>query len=198
MQRNKTAVLAIHYQNENCHPDGKIRVGIAADADWRWERLRNAKYLLDGSRAAGASIVHIRLAVPPDYRGVSANTSLIREWITLKAWREGSWGTDFIESLKPYPEDFIITHTRNSAFHNTTLNEILFKLGIRNLICAGVSTAYAVEGTVRQATDMGYDVTVAEDACSTATESQHKNALAAMEPLARIKTVNDILAELAD
>ena len=96
MPKPNTAVLAIHYQNENCHPDGKIRVGIAADADWRWERLGNAKRLLDGARARGAAIIHVRLAVPPDYRGVSANTDLIREWMDLNAWQEDTWGTAFI------------------------------------------------------------------------------------------------------
>ena len=197
MPKPNTAVLAIHYQNENCHPDGKIRVGIAADADWRWERLGNAKRLLDGARARGAVIIHVRLAVPPDYRGVSANTDLIREWMDLNAWQEDTWGTAFIQSLEPHADDFVITHTRNSAFYNTRLNEILFQLRIRNLICAGVSTAYAVEGTVRHATDIGYEVTVAADACSTATQAQHENALAAMKPLANIKTVDEILAHLA-
>ena len=198
MSKADTAVLAIHYQNENCHPNGKIRVGIAADADWRWERLGNAKRLLDGARAAGAAIIHVRLAVPPDYRGVSANTDLIREWMALSAWQEDTWGTAFIESLEPHADDFVITHTRNSAFYNTTLDEILFQLGVRDLVCAGVSTAYAVEGTVRHATDIGYKVTVAADACSTATHAQHENALAAMKPLASIKTVDEILADLAD
>ena len=197
MPKADTAVLAIHYQNENCHPNGKIRVGIAADADWRWERLGNAKRLLDGARAAGAAIIHVRLAVPPDYRGVSANTDLIREWMALSAWQEDTWGTAFIESLEPHADDFVITHTRNSAFYNTTLDEILFQLGVRNLVCAGVSPAYAVEGTVRHATDIGYKVTVAADACSTATHAQHENALAAMKPLASIKTVDEILADLA-
>ena len=197
MPKADTAVLAIHYQNENCHTDGKIRVGIAADADWRWERLGNAKRLLDGARAAGAAIIHIRLAVPLDYRGVSANTDLIREWMALGAWQEDTWGTAFIQSLEPHANDFVVTHTRNSAFYNTTLDEILFQLGVRSLVCAGVSTAYAVEGTVRHATDIGYEVIVAADACSTATHAQHENALAAMKPLASIKTVDEILAELA-
>ncbi|MFX4219984.1 MAG: cysteine hydrolase family protein [Thalassobaculum sp.] len=71
---------------------------------------------------------------------------------------------------------------------------MLFKLGARHLICCGVSTAYTVEGTVRHATDIGYDVTVASDACATATEAQHDAALAAMRVLAEIKTVDEVLA----
>ena len=45
-----TAIVANHYQNENCHPDGKIKVGIGADSEWRWERLENARRLFAGAR----------------------------------------------------------------------------------------------------------------------------------------------------
>ena len=66
----------------------------------------------------------------------------------------------------------------------------------KDLLYYGVSTAYAVESTVRHATDMGYEVTVVSDACSTATEKQHLAALEAMNLLASIKTVNEVDAEL--
>jgi biuret amidohydrolase len=58
-----------------------------------------------------------------------------------------------------------------------------------------VSTAYTVESTVRQAVDIGFEVTVAGDACSTGTERQHLAALEAMRPLAAIKTVDEVLAD---
>ncbi len=188
------AIVANHYQNENCHPDGKIKVGIAADSAWRQKRLDNAKRLFAGARRAGVPIIHIRLAVPPDYRGVPANTALIREWVELGSWQEGTWGVEFIDGLEPRRDEIVITHTRNSAFYNSTLEEALFSFGIRRLVCCGVSTAYTVEGTVRHATDIGYEVAVASDACSTATHQQHENALAAMRPLADIMTVDEIIA----
>lgn len=190
----RTVIVANHYQNENCHPDGKIKVGIAADADWRWERMDNAKRLYAGARAKGVPIVHVRLAVDPDYTGVIVNTPLIEEWVRLAAWQEGTWGTEFLEGLGPVDGEPVVTHTRNSGFHNSTLEEVLFALDARHLICCGVSTAYTVEGTVRQATDIGYRVTVAADACSTATQAQHEAALTAMRAIAEIKTVDEILA----
>lgn len=192
----ETTVLAIHYQNENCHPDGKIKIGIAADAAWRWQRLDNAKRLFAGARAKGLAIVHVRLAVDPAYRGVIVNTPLIREWIALGAWKEGTWGTEFLDGLGPEGGEPVITHTRNSAFHNTTLPEILFGLATRHLICCGVSTAYAVEGSVRHTADIGYRVTVAADACSTGTATQHDAALNAMRALAEIHTVDEILSTI--
>jgi nicotinamidase-related amidase len=191
-----TAILAIHFQNENCHPDGKIKLGMAVDSDWRQERLNNAMRLIEGAREASLPIIHVRLAVPPDFRGIPLNTDMKRQWKELGAWREGTWGAEFIEGLKPETADFVVTHTSNSAFHNTNLAEILFSLGTRKLICCGVSTAYAVETTVRHAADIGHEITVAGDACSTATQAQHENALAAMAPLARITNVDAILAEL--
>lgn len=197
MSAEKPVVVALHYQNENCHPDGKIKVGIGADSAWRWERLDAAKRLFSGARSSGAPIVHVRLAVDPDYRGVVANTPLIEEWIALGAWREGTWGVDFVEGLGPEVGEFVVTHTRNSGFHNSTLEEILFSLGARRLICCGVSTAYAVEGTVRHATDYGYSVMVAADACSTATQEQHEASLAAMRRIATVATADEIVAELA-
>ncbi|SDF76223.1 cysteine hydrolase family protein [Thalassobaculum litoreum] len=191
-----TVIVANHYQNENCHPDGKVKVGIAADADWRWQRLDSAKRLFAGARAAGVPIVHVRLAVDPEYRDVIVNTALIREWLELGAWKEGTWGTEFVDGLGPMAGEHVVTHTRNSGFQDSTLAQVLFKLGARHLICCGVSTAYTVEGTVRHAADIGYEVTVASDACSTATEAQHDAALAAMSVLAEIKSVDAILAAL--
>lgn len=111
----KHALLAIHYQNENCHPDGKIKVGIAADAPWREERLGNAKRLFALMRDAQIPIVHVRLAVDPEYRDVRVNTPLIREWVAMRAWQEGTWGTQFIDGLGPETGELVITHTRNSV-----------------------------------------------------------------------------------
>ena len=189
-----TVIVANHFQNENCHPDGKIKVGIGADSDWRWQRLDNAKKLFAAARNVAMPIVHVRLAVPADFKGVVANTTLIREWLKLGAWREGTWGVEFIDGLAPTADEYVVTHTRNSGFHNSTLEAVLFSLGARHLICCGVSTAYTVEATVRHGTDIGYEVTVASDACSTATAEQHTAALAAMAPLAEIKTVAEIVA----
>lgn len=191
---SNTAIVANHYQNENCHPDGKIKVGIAAESEWRQERLDKARELYAAARKASIPIVHVRLAVDPDFVGVTANTTLIREWVELGAWREGTWGVGFLDGLEPVKGEAVVTHTRNSGFYNSTLEEVLFSMSIRKLICCGVSTAYTVESTVRHATDIGYEVTVAADACSTATQKQHFAALDAMRVLAEIKDVDELIA----
>ena len=195
MATSPSALLAVHFQNENCHPDGKIKVGIADGAPWREERMSNARRLLAGMREAGVPIVHVRLAVDPEYADVVANTPLVREWIELGAWREGTWGVEFLEGLEPLDGEIVVTHTRNSVFHGCSVPDALAALRAEHLYFAGVSTAYAVEGSVRHAADIGYRCTVVADACATATEEQHHGALAALRRLAEIATVDEVLAE---
>lgn len=190
---SRPVLLALHYQNENCHPDGKIKVGIAADAPWREQRLANARRLLDKMRDAGVPVIHVRLAVDPNYADVVANTPIIRQWVELGAWKENTWGVQFIEGLEPIADELVITHTRNSVFHGCNLSDALSALSADHLYVAGVSTAYVVEGSVRHATDIGFPCTVVGDACSTATQDQHENALAAMSLLAEIVSVDDIV-----
>ncbi|MFO1351386.1 MAG: cysteine hydrolase [Gammaproteobacteria bacterium] len=189
------ALLALHYQNENCHPDGKIKIGIAAGAEeWRAATLANAGRLLRGARAAGAPVIHVRLAVNPDYRDVIPNTPLFRQWIELGAWAEGSWGAAFYAGLEPTAEEPVVTHIRNNPFHASSLELILHALQPRTLVVAGVSTTYVVESTVRHATDLGYAVTVAHDACSSGSREAHEASLKALRWLAEVQSVDDVLA----
>jgi nicotinamidase-related amidase len=192
----RSVLLALHYQNENCHPDGRIKVGIATGAPWREERMSNARLLFAAMRRHDIPIVHVRLAVHPQYTDVKANTPIIREWIEQGAWREGTWGVEFLEGLEPRGNEVVVTHTRNSVFHGCSVPDVLVAIGADHLYVAGVSTAYVVEGSVRHATDIGYPCTVIADACSTATEQQHENALGAMRLLAEVKTVSEVVSDL--
>ncbi|MEM1307761.1 MAG: cysteine hydrolase [Pseudomonadota bacterium] len=194
--QHQDAVIALHYQNENCHPDGKIKVGIADGAPWRETRLNNARRLFAGVRAMGLPIIHVRLAVRPDMKDVIQNTPIFKQWVELDAWREGTWGAEFIDGLGPDGDEFVVTHTRNNGFYGCQLEEIVFRLGAKRLFCCGVSTAYAVESTARHATDVGFDTWIVADACSTGTAAQHEAALNAMTLLATVATVDDVLSEL--
>ena len=188
-------LLALHYQNENCHEDGKIKIGIKENADWRYETLDTAKRLFERARAASIEIVHVRLAVRPDHRDVIPNNFIFKQWIELGAWAEGSWGVEFYAGLQPVDKEYVITHTRNNAFYNSQLDDIMALLRPRRLAIAGVSTAYTVECTARHAADVGYETIVVSDACSTATKERHNNALTALELIADIKTVDELAAE---
>ncbi len=194
----ESLLLAIHYQNENCHPEGRVKIGVGTGEEaWRAEVLAAAARLFAGARAQRVPIIHIRLAVLPDYQDVIQNAPVFRQWIEQEAWREGSWGVEFLEELSPEAGELVVTHIRNNPFFGSPLETLIAMRRPRRLICAGVSTAYAVESTVRHASDLGYEVVVAADACSTATRAAHARALETMALLATISEVDAIVASFA-
>jgi|HubBroStandDraft_1064217.scaffolds.fasta_scaffold42364_2 nicotinamidase-related amidase len=195
--RPRTVVLALHYQNEIVHPEGRIRLGIAAAAPERDAIIAAARRLLDGARAQGVPVISVRIAFRPDYADIVANARIWRRVIADQALAEGSWGAEFYRGLGPAPGELVVTHQRNNPFHRSALGEALTRHGAERLVIAGISTTYVVESAVRHASDEGYDVVVAADACSSATPAMHEASLAAMAQLATVATVDAILAELA-
>lgn len=194
----RTAVLALHYQNEVLHPDGRIRVGLAAHDPARDRVVAAARRLLAGARAQALPILHVRIAFRPDYADCPRNTPIFRKTVELGAVKEGNWGSAFLDTLAPLdsPREFVVTHTRISAFAGTSLEQTLRLLDARHLIVAGVATHSVVENTVRDAADRGYEVTVAADACAAASPSVHEGALNGMALIASITDVDGALAAL--
>jgi len=190
-------LLALHYQNEVVHPRGKIRVGLAETSPARDALVAAARRLLDGARAHGVPVVSVRIAFRGDHAEVAQNAEIWRRVAADKAMAEGSWGAEFHDGLGPLPGEFVVTHQRNNAFYGSPLADIVALFEPRRLVVAGVSTTYVVESTVRHASDMGYEVVVAADACSSASPEMHEASLKAMALIAEIRTVDQLLAEFA-
>lgn len=193
----KVVYLALHYQNENCHADGKIPYGLGEDAvQWRAEMLGNAQRLAGTMREHGAQIIHVRLETQPGHADVICNCPIFSVFKERGAWPVGSWGADFVDGLGAQPGDIDITHGRNSAFYGSRLEEYMAWLRPDWVVVSGVSTAYVVETTVRDAADIGYNLVVAHDACSTFRRDFHEASLRAMSLLARVVSVDQIAAAL--
>ena len=56
-----TAVVAVHFQNDVLHPDGKIRAGFARRDPARSALLKTARRLLDGARTRGIPVVSVAI-----------------------------------------------------------------------------------------------------------------------------------------
>ena len=124
MSAADVAVLALHYQNDVLHPEGKIRVGLDGDGGTRQRLLRGASDLLRGARMGGLPIVHVRIAFRPDYADLLANCDIFRNVAAIGAVPEGQWGSAFYEGLQPLAgsaREFVVKHTRISAFYGTPL-----------------------------------------------------------------------------
>lgn len=76
-------------------------------------------------------------------------------------------GAEIHDSVKPLnSESVTIKHSANS-FLNTDLEEKLKEKNITNLVVVGMMTHMCIDTTVRAASDLGFQVTLIEDACAT-------------------------------
>ncbi|KKJ75779.1 isochorismatase [Kiloniella litopenaei] len=73
----------------------------------------------------------------------------------------------FKPEVMPLSGEVVIGKAANSAFINTSLEQILRDQGIDNLVMMGVITNNSVEATVRHAGNLGFTTYLIEDACFT-------------------------------
>lgn len=185
----RAALVALHYQNDVLHPEGKIRVGLSDDSPVRGAVIAAAEALLRGARQRDWPIVHVRIAFRPDFADLLANAPIFRNVAAAGAVVEGSWGAEFYASLAPdlgRTREFVVGHRRINAFYGSALEEMLRIAGAERLLIAGVATHSVVESTVRHAVDMGYPVTVAADACASAQPAEHEASLHSMRLIAEV------------
>lgn len=81
--------------------------------------------------------------------------------------REGQWGNDFNEFVKPLEAEPIIKKDVNSAFIGTDLQEKLNQAGITQLVIVGLTTDHCVSTTTRMAGNLGFDTFLVHDATAT-------------------------------
>ena len=193
-----TAVVAVHFQNDVLHPDGKLRAGLRDDDRRRKLLIRNARRLLAGARAAGVPVVSARIAFRPGYRGHVANSPMLTAVVEQRALVDGTWGAEFHQQLRPRRDELVVTHSRINAFYGSDLEQVLASLAVGRLVFAGIATHSAVEHTARHAADLGYDVLVAADACAAGDPELHAAGLRALSlHVSRVATVDEILGELS-
>ncbi|MCQ2004769.1 hydrolase [Rhizobium sp. NRK18] len=71
------------------------------------------------------------------------------------------------------PGDLRVTKRQWGAFNGTELDLQLRRRGIRTIVLGGIATNFGVESTARQAYELGYELVILEDACSTMSEDMH-------------------------
>ncbi|MGD0698705.1 MAG: isochorismatase family cysteine hydrolase [Trebonia sp.] len=113
----------------------------------------------------------------------------------------GDWPpelTELVPGLGTEASDLRITKHSLSPFVSTDLDAQLRKLGVTQVVLAGVATSYGVESAARQAYDLGYNVVVAADAVTDPTAEGHANSLGRVIPVVgQTGTASEIISLLA-
>jgi nicotinamidase-related amidase len=105
--------------------------------------------------------------------------------------------TDLVPELNQQPQDHTVTKRTWGAFTRTGLDEHLKKLGVTQVVIAGVSTSAGVESTARQAHEHGFHVTLAIDAMTDMNPDAHLNSVTRIFPrLGESGTTQEIIGLL--
>ena len=164
MKGKETAVILIEFQNEFCKEGGKLYDGVK-DEIARQGTIPNAVRLAEGAREKGALVIHTPFVFNEEYFGEHKMEGIVKAVADGDAFREGTWGAEIIDEMKPKEGDQVVGGKSTlCGFNNTNLEKILEEANIKNVVIGGFLTNFCVESTARTAYDKGYGVTVIKDA----------------------------------
>jgi nicotinamidase-related amidase len=181
----KTALLIIDIQKDY-FPGGKHPLVNPLEA------AKKAYLLLQCFREHGGHHVHIQhISKKPD----------------ATFFISGERGTDIHDSVAHFEGEPIVYKHEPNSFLNTDLLELLKSWEISRVIISGMMTHMCVDATARAASDLGFQVIIAEDACATRdlkyddttipADHVHKAFLAALKSYGKVMKSEEILALLA-
>jgi nicotinamidase-related amidase len=112
----------------------------------------NAGRLLAAFRQSGEPVLHIQ-----------------HVWDAEDAefMRPGTKGVEIHESVTPAAGEPVIQKAHPNSFLATPLEAELRARDVEHVVVIGMMTSMCVDATVRAAVDLGFEVTVAHDACAT-------------------------------
>lgn len=178
---SKRALIIIDIQNDY-FPGGKWLNGADTAAD-------NAARLLAAAREREDLVVHVR------HEFESADAPF---------FAPDSAGAQIHPVVPAAGEAVVLKHKVNS-FRDTHLQALLDQHGIKTLTIAGNMSHMCIDAATRAAADLGYEVSVAHDACATlalefdgksvAAADVHASAMAALAfAYARVASTDELLA----
>jgi nicotinamidase-related amidase len=180
------ALLALHFQNDICHPDGLIPFSLDRNTKDTAHFLEASRRALAAARRAGWTIVHVHIAFAEDYSDLLRNCRLFLKTETLGALKRGSWGAAALAGFEPTDGEIVVTTNGNSGFRRSGLENELRGRGITRLNVIGLATQFSVEHTVRDAADIGFHVRLLADCCASGDMEAHRASLRTLAMLADV------------
>ncbi len=183
---------------------------------YAWEAMPHLQRLVAAARDGGLPVIYTRNSklLPvlqqargwrrPDTRGrpgeEGASNAAGEPWRVVDALLHGTTfdaGSQFPEEIAPRPGDVVIEGPKPSKFYGSPLLHVLQQLGVDHLIVGGSSTSGCVRGTVYDAVNYNFTVTVVEECVfDRFPTSGAVNLFDMNAKYARVRTLEDVLGEL--
>jgi len=147
--------------------------------------LANTVETVRQARALGATIVHAPITFTDDYHELSPSPyGILKGVVDSKSFRQGTWGAEIVDVLKPAPGDIVVEGKRGlCGFATTNLDFILRSRGISTIALGGFLTNCCVESTMRTGYEKGYDVITLKDCTAALSEEEQRAAVEKNYPM---------------
>lgn len=134
--------------------------------------VERSKDLAARFRAAGSPVVlvHVRFG-----EGERPSAEADKPMAAPAGGFPADW-SDLTAGLRERGDIVVLKH-HWGAFIGTDLDLQLRRRGVTTIVLAGVATNFGVESTARSAWELGYNVVIAEDACTSRSEALHRFAI---------------------
>lgn len=197
IDKRHTALLAMDFENDIVHPEGAFKDFGFAQMVADNNVLDKASQLLVAARTAGLTVIYVSVKFRAGYPERPANGGLWQGLHGANALVEGTWGAQIHDRVAPMASEAVVTKRGVSAFAASDLEQILRTKRIGTLLLAGVATNFVVEGTARQACDLGYDTIIVGDCCASVNQEAHDASLTTALPfLCTISDLEEVTAAL--
>jgi nicotinamidase-related amidase len=165
-----TAVLVIDMEQDF------IDVGAVQETPGGRDIIPAINLLIAWARRHGVPVIFTQEMHRPDH----SDYGIELEYDPVHCLEDGP-GCDLVGGLDVRPEDRRIRAKRRyDCFLGTDLDLLLRGLGVRNLVCCGVTTHVCVMSTVYTARNLDYRVVVPHDAVAGVSPAHHAAALLCM------------------
>jgi len=196
-----TAVVVIECQNDLIHESliGAKGIGAALAAAVRDRGvLEHIGSVLTAARMAGVPVLYANKESKPGVPTTSA--PIFRIGRRTPILLEGTRGADVHPAIAPQDGDYVIRRFLSiDASYGSSLFGTLRALGRSRIVVMGVSTNFAVEGTVRGAVNRLFEVVVPEDCCASVPDDMHRFAIERVLPLlATVSTSSEVVTALKE
>jgi ureidoacrylate peracid hydrolase len=176
----RTALLVIDPYNDFIAEGGKVWDRLKAVAEAH-RCVPHMVQVLQAARQAGLRVFYAlhRRYRPGDYESWKYIAPIQEAAWSHKTFEYGTWGGEIRREFTPQPGDIVaLEHWCSSGFANTDLDVQLKHHGMHQLIVIGLLAHTCVEATVRYAAELGYEVTMVQDATASYSEEAMHAALA--------------------
>lgn len=155
--------------------------------------LANVEAVLAKCREAGIRPIHVGIqSLLPD----SADAGMLHKAADM-LYAPGSYDSKFLREAEPLAGEIVLTKTCSGIHVGTNIDQVLRNLGVQNVLMVGFYTDQCVSASVRDLTDLGYRVSLVDDAMGAMSPARHENALQSIRKLyANSETTAELLPRL--